>query len=139
MQRQSLGSPVPKFHDVTDDDKTAKPRRSLTPSSLPSPPLPLPPSSAKPEKLIHLIPFLIFFCFLVLYLASHTPPQSDLAQFNGFKLSSKLIDTSTSEVKRLSELRRGNVLAIRSFRNLQEAADKRASLRLRPHRKVAGF
>ncbi|KAJ6933192.1 hypothetical protein NC651_008571 [Populus alba x Populus x berolinensis] len=109
MQRQSLGSPVTKLHtnggadtlsssdnkllfkdlpsssltpDADDlDHKSIKPRRfsSSSLSSILSSPAPA------PEKLIHLIPFLTLFCFLVLFLVSHNPSQSDLAQFNGFK------------------------------------------------------
>ncbi|KAJ8754436.1 hypothetical protein K2173_002887 [Erythroxylum novogranatense] len=143
MQRQSLGSPVAKLHaglatpkhdtsDIPDDDKATKPRRFSASSSIPSPSLSLPPSPPKPEKLIHFIPLLTFICFLVLYLVSHTPSQSDLSQFSGFKLFSKHIDMS--EVERLNEFRRGDVLATRSFRNLQEIPDRRSS-----HRKVAHF
>uniref|UniRef100_A0A2K2BX71 Uncharacterized protein n=1 Tax=Populus trichocarpa TaxID=3694 RepID=A0A2K2BX71_POPTR len=107
MQRQSLGSPVTKLHphggadtllsndtkpvfkdlppstspapDADDlDHKSTKPRRFFSSSSV------LSSAPPKPEKLIHLIPFLTLFCFLVLFLVSHTPSQSDLAQFNGF-------------------------------------------------------
>ncbi|KAJ4728602.1 Ribosome maturation factor [Melia azedarach] len=158
MQRQSLGSPVSKPHlhgglpkedsrlteqqpssssvtDYDDDDnKTAKPRRlSLSP----------PPSlstHSRPEKLIHLIPLLTLFCFLVLYLSSHSPSQSDLAQFSGFKRPSNYIDSSSSEIEDVSrfiELRRGDFLAIRSLRNLQEI-EKHAP-KSRPHRKIADF
>ncbi|KAJ6426938.1 hypothetical protein OIU84_022520 [Salix udensis] len=101
MQRLSLGSPVTKLHphggadtllckndtkppstslstDADDLDHKSTKRRRFS-SSLPV----LSPAPPKPEKLIHLIPFLILFCFLVLFLLSHTPSQSDLAQFNG--------------------------------------------------------
>jgi hypothetical protein len=89
MQRQSLGSPVSKLHghgggakddtlimeepkhrdddSYCDDDvehKATKPHRlSVSP----------PP---RPEKFVHVIPVLTLFCFLVLYLCSHTPSQS---------------------------------------------------------------
>uniref|UniRef100_A0A2P2L4T5 Uncharacterized protein n=1 Tax=Rhizophora mucronata TaxID=61149 RepID=A0A2P2L4T5_RHIMU len=143
MQRQSLGSPVSKLHNqvggskddavAAEDDKAAKTRRlSQTLSSSPS------SSPPKPEKLVHLIPLLTFFCFFVLYLVSHAPSQSDLAQFNGFKPPSKHIDSKeVSEVDPLTELRRGDVLAIGSFRNLQEMADKPSCRKFRPHRKTA--
>ncbi|KAD5508385.1 hypothetical protein E3N88_16088 [Mikania micrantha] len=35
-------------------------------------------------RLIHLIPILMFFCFLILYLSSHDPSKHDLAQNSGF-------------------------------------------------------
>ncbi|KAJ0111872.1 hypothetical protein Patl1_03563 [Pistacia atlantica] len=157
MHRQSLGSPVSKLHShgggvpkedsrvtelvssssssFTDDDqsKTTKPRRfSLSP----------PPSSlsshSKSENLVHLIPLLTLFCFLVLYLSSHSPSQSDLAQFNGFKRLSTHTDSSEMEdVSRYVELRRGDFLAIGSLRNLQEI-EKHAP-KYRPHRKIADF
>ncbi|XP_011028134.1 PREDICTED: uncharacterized protein LOC105128248 [Populus euphratica] len=170
MQRQSLGSPATKLHtnggtdtlsssdnkllfkdlpsssltpDADDlDHKSIKPRRfsSCSTSSLSSI-LSSPPPA--PEKLIHLIPFLTLFCFLVLFLVSHNPSQSDLAQFNGFKRLSNHIEEaieSVGDVSGLSAVRRGDVLAIRSFRNLQEiAADKRAPLKVRSHRKFAHF
>jgi hypothetical protein len=47
---------------------------------------------------------------------------------------------SVGGVSGLSTVRRGDVLAVRSFRNLQEiAADKRAPLKVRSHRKFAHF
>ncbi|KAE8727418.1 Detected protein of unknown function [Hibiscus syriacus] len=109
MHRQSFGSPSSKLrihggeensiaddqkrqliiHDDDDDGKDIKPRRlSFSPSSL-SPTSPSFTSLTKPEKLIHLIPVLTLLCLLILYLNSHSPSQSDLAQFNGFKHPSK--------------------------------------------------
>ncbi|KAF2308819.1 hypothetical protein P3X46_032248 [Hevea brasiliensis] len=166
MQRQSLGSTVSKYHSHgggAKDDTLSAPddskRRDLTPSSLPdcndeehhketklfrrfsssSPSFSLSSAPPNPEKLVHFIPLLTFLCFFVLYLVSHSPSQSDLAQFNGFKRSSKHIDsTDNSGVGGgLSDVRRSDVLAIRSLRNLQEI--KRASLKSRSHRKIANF
>ncbi|XVF11087.1 hypothetical protein REPUB_Repub07fG0239200 [Reevesia pubescens] len=152
MQRQSLGSPSSKLHihggeeisdaeeqkrrviiDDDDDGKDTKPRRlSFSPSSSSL------TSSPKPEKLIHLIPVLTLVCFLILYLTSHNPSQSDLAQFNGFKHSSKHLDSrEISDVGRFIEFQKGDVLAIRSMRNLQEL-DKYVP-KSRPHRKIADF
>ncbi|CAN1173596.1 hypothetical protein LINPERHAP2_LOCUS30770 [Linum perenne] len=98
MHRQSLGSPVSKLHfhggslpKHNDDDdscilasslppplldyddehlKTAKPSRRFSSSASAS------ASPATPEKLIHLIPIVVLFCFLILYLVSHNPSQS---------------------------------------------------------------
>ncbi|KAF9689631.1 hypothetical protein SADUNF_Sadunf01G0112400 [Salix dunnii] len=161
MQRQSLGSPVTKLHphggadtlsrkqdtkpvfkdrppstslspDADDlDHKSTKPRRFSSSLSV------LSPAPPKPEKIIHLIPFLILFCFLVLFLLSHTPSQSDLAQFNGFY---NHIEAAGGSIDALNEVRRGDVLEIRSFRNLQGiAADELTSLEYRFHRKFAHF
>ncbi|PPS09821.1 hypothetical protein GOBAR_AA10820 [Gossypium barbadense] len=150
MQRQSLGSPSSKLRIhggeessvsedqkrqviIDDDDsKDIRPRRlsfSLT-SSLTSPP--------KPEKFIHLIPLLTLLCFLILYLNSHSPSQSDLAEFNGFKHPSKHSDsTAIGHVDHFIDSRRGDVLGIRSLKNLQEL-DKNVS-KSRLHRKIADF
>ncbi|EEF33856.1 uncharacterized protein LOC8258770 [Ricinus communis] len=169
MQRQSLGSPVSKLHShgvalVPKDDSTLlslpdnhpkrskdetdstdgnnnerrkstkpPPSRRFSSSSISA------LSSSKPEKLVHFIPLLTLLCFLVLYLVSHTPSQSDLAQFNGFKQSSKHIDENEiGDVDRFgSDIRRGDALAIRNLMNLQEIADKRASSKSRIyHRKI---
>ncbi|GMJ12518.1 hypothetical protein like AT2G35470 [Hibiscus trionum] len=141
MHRQSLGSPASKLRihggeessvsddQIIDDDhgKDIKPRRL---SSLTSPP--------KPEKLIHLIPVLTLLCILILYLNSHNPSQSDLAQFNGFKHSSKHLDsTEISDGGGFMNSGRGDILGIRSLKNLQEL-DRNVS-RSRPHRKIADF
>ncbi|XP_022737416.1 uncharacterized protein LOC111290392 [Durio zibethinus] len=155
MQRQSLGSPSSKLHIhggeevsvaedqkrrviIDDDDrKDTGPRRlSFSPSSF------SPTSSSishpKPERLIHLIPVLTLLCFLILYLASHNPSQSDLAAFNGFKHSSRHLESrKIDDVGRFIGVRRGDVLMIRSLRNLQEL-DKYVP-KSRPHRKIADF
>ncbi|KAL4326231.1 hypothetical protein GQ457_11G020740 [Hibiscus cannabinus] len=153
MQRQSLGSPTSKLRIhggeecsvsvdqkrqliIDDDDgKDSKPRRlSFSPpsSSLASPP--------KPEKLIHLIPVLTLLCLLILYLNSHNPSQSDLAEFNGFKHSSKHLDSTEigdEGGNGIMESGRGDILGIRSLKNLQEI--DRNVTRYRPHRKIADF
>ncbi|KAK2662580.1 hypothetical protein Ddye_001154 [Dipteronia dyeriana] len=147
MQRQSLGSPVSKLYihgglpkedshttEVDDLNKTTKPSRRL---SLSPPPSSL-STHTKPHKLIHLIPLLTLFCFLILYLSSHSPSQSDLEHFNGFNRPANHIDSSKIEdVGRFIELRRGDVLAIRSLRNLREI-EKHAP-KSRPPRKMADF
>ncbi|KAG2676681.1 hypothetical protein I3760_12G064600 [Carya illinoinensis] len=148
MHRQSLGSPATKLHghggakDDTlivedpkrggggDDDyeyKALKPRR-LSLSS---------PTPLRPEKFVHVIPLLTLLCFLILYLCSHSPSQSDLAQFNGFKRPAKHIDhpTEINDVERHIELQKGDVWAIRSLRNLRELGKR--SPKSRSHRKLA--
>lgn len=71
----SSSSTSPTVYDDDDESKTTKPRRfSLSP-----PPLALSSSlstHSRPEKLIHLIPLLTLFCFLVLYFSSHSPSPS---------------------------------------------------------------
>ncbi|XP_010276843.1 PREDICTED: uncharacterized protein LOC104611473 isoform X2 [Nelumbo nucifera] len=102
MQRSSLGSPGSKLHGhggekeekvdgeerrkkegcgvdrcgVADEDenKEEKLHRSM---------------SYRSERSIHLIPILIIFCILVLYLCSYDPSQKELAHFNGFRWFSK--------------------------------------------------
>lgn len=133
----SSSSTSPTVYDDDDESKTTKPRRfSLSP-----PPLPLSSSlstHSRPEKLIHLIPLLTLFCFLVLYFSSHSPSPSDLAQFHGFRRSSNRIDSGEiDDVNRFIELRRGDFLAIRSLRNIQEI--EKQSPKYRPHRKIADF
>uniref|UniRef100_A0A7C8ZNV7 Uncharacterized protein n=1 Tax=Opuntia streptacantha TaxID=393608 RepID=A0A7C8ZNV7_OPUST len=153
MQRQSLGSPgrgalakndaVLKADDnrrressppaiivgsgADTDDEEIKPEKPLR-------------CHSQPEKLIHLIPILLVFCFLVLYLSSHDPSPKDLAQFNGFKHPEKLIDsTDIDEIGRVQhQPKRGDVFAIRSLRNLQEEIQRDAP-KSRSHRKLGDF
>ncbi|KAF7829197.1 Cysteine-rich venom protein like [Senna tora] len=151
MHRQSLGSPSPKldchggakeeavtgeepkrrdpvsssFYDE-DDDNARKSRRASSP----------PPRT---EKLIHLLPILILFCFLVLYLCSHTPSASDMASFTGFKRSPKLFDSAAemNDIRQYISVKRGDILPIRSIRNLHEIGKRLP--KSRPHRKFADF
>lgn len=71
----SSSATSPTVYNDDDESKTTKPRRfSLSP-----PPLALSSSlstHSRPEKLIHLIPLLTLFCFLVLYFSSHSPSPS---------------------------------------------------------------
>ncbi|KAK1436301.1 hypothetical protein QVD17_02080 [Tagetes erecta] len=85
-------------------------------------------------RLIHLIPVLTFFCFLILYLSSHDPSRKDLAQFSGFTtISSKknVIDSIDNAGGDFLEIEQNDVLAIRSMRNLQQQQQQRHRL----HRK----
>lgn len=51
-----------------------------------------------------------------------------------------MVEAASESIDALSEVRRGDVLAIRSFRNLQGiAADELTSLKYRFHRKFAHF
>ncbi|CAN0908106.1 hypothetical protein LINGRAHAP2_LOCUS25123 [Linum grandiflorum] len=168
MQRQSLGSPVSKLHfhggslpkhDATiptDDNsckassslspyddlrlKTAKPssrRLSSSASSSLMPPSPHPANT--PEKLIHLIPIVVLFCFLVLYLVSHNPAsQPNTLQFDVFENTGEM----NSVLDKLTAVKAKDALTIRSFRNLQETEEggnKQESRSLQRHRKSAGL
>ncbi|CAF1867349.1 unnamed protein product [Brassica rapa] len=82
-RKESLSSPPPPSSssssaaDYDDHDlKDVKLRRLSSPHQ-------------KRENLVHFIPVLTLICFVILYLSSHAPSQSDLAQFNGFMRSSK--------------------------------------------------
>ncbi|XP_022967347.1 uncharacterized protein LOC111466893 isoform X2 [Cucurbita maxima] len=158
MQRQSLGSPVSKLHghgagaksdglpaddqkrkkhspssssiviyDGQDDDKVSKSFRFSFPS--PSPP--------RQENLVHAIPILTIICFLILYICSHTPSQSDLAQFHRFKRPSEQLEIK-ADGDELIVPKQGNILAIQSFRKLEEI-EKSSSLKSRSPRKLADF
>ncbi|XP_030533619.1 uncharacterized protein LOC115743121 [Rhodamnia argentea] len=118
-----------------DEDKSSRPHRlSLATSSSSSSSSSSALSPRKREKLIHLIPLLTLVCFLVLYLCSHSPSQTDLAQFSGFKQPAKQIVTADiDEIGRFSEARRGDALAIRSLRSLREQKPRVV------HRKFADF
>ncbi|KAL3737767.1 hypothetical protein ACJRO7_019310 [Eucalyptus globulus] len=133
-----------------DDDKSSRPHRlslaaaaaapSSSSSTSSSPAL----SPRKTGKLIHLIPLLTFFCFLVLYLCSHSPSQTDLAQFGGFKHpAEQIVTTDIDEIGRFSEVRRGDALAFRSQRSLREVARRSQQQQPRTsravHRKFADF
>ncbi|KAM7253755.1 hypothetical protein ACFE04_031437 [Oxalis oulophora] len=114
------------------DDKSLKPRRFslFQPSTT---------AATKPENLIHLIPILTLVCFLVLYLSSHNPSQSDLAQFHGFTLPSKHLDSVEISVDGggFAELERSQILRIKSIRNLQESTN--ISPKSKFPRRVADF
>ncbi|KAL8107637.1 uncharacterized protein LOC141670513 [Apium graveolens] len=151
MHRQSLSSPNSKLHsphkglltnpnynntDLTSDtshvaagDDIDELRKSLKPQK-------------SMEKLIHIIPMLVIFCFLVLYLSSHDPSQKEVSSFNGFKRNLKPIGLEISseidEFGGLLEMGKSDVLAIRSMRNLQEI-DKKQSQSNRVHRKIGDF
>ncbi|XP_015897534.3 uncharacterized protein LOC107431167 [Ziziphus jujuba] len=160
MQRQSLGSPNSKLHShggakeesliVEDDPK----RKDLLVSSSSISPdyeddhkatkrhrLSTSPPPIKPDKFIHLIPILTLICFLILYLCSHSPTQSDLAHFKGFKWPAKRLEDSAGneigDIDRFMELPKGDVLAIRGMRNLQGI--KKPAPKYRNHRKLADF
>ncbi|CAH8300068.1 unnamed protein product [Eruca vesicaria subsp. sativa] len=112
MQRLSIDSSASKLHSYNLDDLKRKESLSFSPP---------PPSSSsssssaadyddhdlkdvklrrlsspyqKRENLVHFIPVLTLICFIILYLTSHAPSQSDLAQFNGFMRQSIKCPTS---------------------------------------------
>ncbi|GFS29953.1 hypothetical protein Acr_00g0009300 [Actinidia rufa] len=146
MQRQSLGSPGSKLHihgelganeeKLTGKDQKRKDQASSLAADTDKSQKPH-KSPPKPEKFIHLIPILTVLCFLVLYLSSHDPSQTDLAQFVGFhQLSKPMVSTKTDDLGRFLDIKKGDVLAIRSLRNLQEIG--RQGPKYRFHRKIGG-
>ncbi|XP_076896336.1 uncharacterized protein LOC143549290 [Bidens hawaiensis] len=90
-------------------------------------------------RLVHLIPVLTFVCFLILYLSSHDPSRTDLAQFSGFAtISSKktVIDSIDMDDNIGGGFLKNNALAIRSTRNLQQEEEEAERHRFRLHRKL---
>ncbi|KAG5059118.1 hypothetical protein JHK87_000147 [Glycine soja] len=112
MHRQSLGSPSPKVPKLITDEDDDAPKPHRLSLSLSSPP-PTPP-----HKFVHLIPLLTLLCFFVLYLFSHSPSPSDLAEKIG------------GDIGQYMDVKRSDVLAIRSLQQLPKP---------RPHRKLADF
>ncbi|GFZ15502.1 hypothetical protein Acr_24g0016920 [Actinidia rufa] len=152
MQRQSLGSPGSKLHihgvlgakeeNLTGEDQKRQDQASPHGAAADEDndksqkPHKLPP---KPEKFIHLIPILTVLCFLVLYLSSHDPSQKDMDQVTGFHQLAKPIaidSTETDDLERFLDIKKGDVLAIRSLRNLQEIGKQGPKYRF--HRKIGG-
>ncbi|XP_068306923.1 uncharacterized protein [Pyrus communis] len=129
----SSSSSISAAYEGDEDHKASKPHRLSSPPSI------------APHKSIHVIPVLTLLCFLILFLFSHVPSQSDLAQFNGFtKLpgSAKRVVSADSEIDgigRFIDIRKSDVLAIRSLRNLQDTQTQKLVPRSRSHRKIADF
>ncbi|XP_022556123.2 LOW QUALITY PROTEIN: uncharacterized protein LOC111205059 [Brassica napus] len=130
--KESLSSPPfssSSAADYDDDElKDFKPRRLSLQSS----------THQNGEKLVHFIPVLTLICFIILYLSSHAPSQSDLAQFNGFMRRSKHLESDEDgEISRL--MINADALAIRSsIRNLKETSESLPRRRT-SHRKIADF
>ncbi|CAN7103923.1 unnamed protein product [Brassica rapa subsp. narinosa] len=132
-RKEPISSPPPSSSssaaDYDDDEfKDFKPRRLSLQSS----------THQNGEKLVHFIPVLTLICFIILYLSSHAPSQSDLAQFNGFMRRSKHLESNEDgEISRL--MINADALAIRSsIRNLKETSDSLPRRRT-SHRKIADF
>ncbi|KAH9606103.1 hypothetical protein KSS87_017743 [Heliosperma pusillum] len=164
MQRQSLGSPSREKLVISTDDDVLKSddqrRRDSSPSSFSSSsssaivvtddgefktekPHRSQSQSPSPENFIHLIPILIVFCFVVLYLSSHDPSPQDLAQFHGFKFKHPEEITEMKEIEEVNknnkQLKRSKAFAIRSLTNLQEEIMQIDSSNARSHRKLGDF
>ncbi|XP_057483960.1 uncharacterized protein LOC130770486 [Actinidia eriantha] len=108
MQWQSLGSPGSKLHihgvlgakeeKLTGEDQKRKDQASSLAAAADNDKSQNPHKSPpKPKKLIHLIPILTVLCFLVFYLSSHDPFQTDLAQFGGVHRLSRPIDSTETD------------------------------------------
>ncbi|XP_063944439.1 uncharacterized protein LOC108206770 isoform X2 [Daucus carota subsp. sativus] len=135
MHRQSLGSPNSKLHtngvliapndiiELTADDLKTKHQLSsqlvagdddeeLRKSQKPQ---------KSPEKLIHIIPMLIIFCFLILYLTSHDPSQE--------------ISSEIDDLRGVSAIEKSGVLAVRSLQEEEIYEMKRSRI----NRKLGDF
>ncbi|KAG6396918.1 hypothetical protein SASPL_143077 [Salvia splendens] len=132
MQRQSLGSPSSKL--VKDESQSPSSflgeecqQQEEEEEQLKK----LKPKTPMPQSYIHLIPLLTLLCFLILYLSSHNPSLNDLADFNAISDPAENI----SELEGIMEIDKGDILAIRSLKNLklQEAKHRRL------HRKIPHF
>ncbi|XP_010518906.1 PREDICTED: uncharacterized protein LOC104798487 [Tarenaya hassleriana] len=134
-RKESSPSPSSSSSSAGYDDhefKDSRPRRLSLQSSLSA-------SHHKQEKLVHFIPVLTLICFIILYLTSHTPSQSDLAHFNGFKPH-----LESGESSDISGFVRADALSIRSsIRNLQETekypSNSLPARHRTSHRKTADF
>ncbi|CAH8358005.1 unnamed protein product [Eruca vesicaria subsp. sativa] len=134
-KKEPLSSPPSSSSSAADYDdhelKDCKPRR-----------LSLSSTHQNGEKFVHFIPVLTIICIVILYLSSHAPSQSDLAQFNGFMRHSKHLESEEDgEISRL--MINADALAIRSrIRNLKETesfASEPLPRRRASHRKIADF
>ncbi|KAL1556357.1 hypothetical protein AAHA92_11994 [Salvia divinorum] len=131
MQRQSLGSPSSKL--VKDESQSSSISSSSSPTAVYGEECELKklnPKTAAPHSFIHLIPLLTLLCFLILYLSSHNP---SLNEFNGVKAISDPAE-NISELQGILEIQKGDILAVRSLKNLKQEAKQR-----RLHRKIARF
>ncbi|KAL1556358.1 hypothetical protein AAHA92_11994 [Salvia divinorum] len=119
MQRQSLGSPSSKL--VKDESQSSSISSSSSPTAVYGEECELKklnPKTAAPHSFIHLIPLLTLLCFLILYLSSHNPSLNE----------------NISELQGILEIQKGDILAVRSLKNLKQEAKQR-----RLHRKIARF
>ncbi|GAB2220948.1 hypothetical protein Droror1_Dr00012107 [Drosera rotundifolia] len=167
MQRQSLGSPGSKHHHYhinagsprdDDDHVSSSNRRDSSSSSASSPTVAVPDAeemklekammirsgtSVRMERLVHVIPILTLFCFLVLYLVSHEPSDSVLSQFGGLNPALKPIEfgaDSSTEIDDIGGyLEKEKMLGIRSLRNLQEIVKENPNPKPISHRKLGDF
>ncbi|KAK1375000.1 hypothetical protein POM88_031193 [Heracleum sosnowskyi] len=154
MHRQSLGSPNSKLHSngvliaandsielLTTDDFNLKQQlasqlvtgddEQLRKSQKPH---------KSPEKLIHIIPILIVFCFLILYLTSHDPSQKGVDNLKGLNRNSKAIEIPREIDDMGGGVSATGILAIRNSRNLQEESfNKKQTLETRLNRKLGHF
>ncbi|KAG9131585.1 hypothetical protein Leryth_015154 [Lithospermum erythrorhizon] len=150
MQRQSLGSPASKHHHLLLSSAAIKDTTTTSPLASPCPPQNEPDEiknqkkllhKRPPERFIHAIPILTMLCFLILYLSSHDPSQLEMAMFNGIKTTQNPID-NIDEIEPLMEIKKGDILSIRSLRNLQEIDKEEgvsASNYQQLHRKIGDF
>ncbi|KAK1304707.1 hypothetical protein QJS10_CPB11g00108 [Acorus calamus] len=127
MHRQSIGSPASKHHHQQqllhiDDDVDRKRRPSSAVSGgggadeeeIKAEKIAR-SASARAEKILHLIPLLVLFCFFVLYLRSHDPDFPKIVAAGG---SFDRIAASTERLFETTSGRIGDVLAMNGHRSL---------------------
>ncbi|KAJ0605292.1 hypothetical protein HanRHA438_Chr02g0085071 [Helianthus annuus] len=133
MHRQSLGSPASKLQShgaikadtvnnlISQESSSADAAASEEERKLQKLVI---ESSTSSSKLIHLIPILTFFCFLVLYLSSHDPSDLGQTQYSGF---------ATRSLKKIGvdENVGGGSMAIRSVWRLEERERRRFNRKFR--------
>ncbi|KAL1829927.1 hypothetical protein ACET3Z_008339 [Daucus carota] len=150
MHRQSLGSPNSKLHTngvliapndiielATDDLKTKHQLSSQLVAGDDDEELRKSQKPQKsPEKLIHIIPMLIIFCFLILYLTSHDPSQG-VNNLKGFNRNSKPVEISSEidDLRGVSAIEKSGVLAVRSLQEEEIHEMKRSRI----NRKLGDF
>ncbi|XP_047973561.1 uncharacterized protein LOC125216007 [Salvia hispanica] len=135
MQRQSLGSPSSKLvKDESQSSSSSLGEECQQQQEEEEQLKKLKPKTPMPQAYIHLIPLLTLLCFLILYLSSHNPSLNDLADFNSFNAISDPTE-SISELEGMMEIEKGDILAIRSLKNLKQEEAKHRRL----HRKIPHF
>ncbi|XP_058104013.1 uncharacterized protein LOC131248001 [Magnolia sinica] len=143
MQRQSLGSPGSKLqiHGGKEEKLEGEEKRKGVEEEEEKKAEKLIRSSSRTEKSVHLIPILMIFCFLVLYLVSHDPSQKDLISIGAHNRTfSRKDSTEVEDIGRLYELEKSELLPIHGHRSLQEV--RKGSGKSRPlklHRKFGDF
>ncbi|KAG0460607.1 hypothetical protein HPP92_020904 [Vanilla planifolia] len=133
MQRQSLGSPSSKsqIHGIISSEEKENRKSGFPPvghfaevntAEILKAEKPIRQYS-RTDRSIHLVPFLILFCFLILFLCSHEPSSEDLAGFEGF---SRFFHQKAGEAGRFPAMEKNGMTVLRSHRALKETGRMRS-------------